>query len=413
MVWYTGAMEIQRAVTIILPDDPDLRATVHAFQSIEQEASPICFNGGKPLRAVPLQQECYHALKGRVLAQMTITALRLVAAAYASAQRRRKRTIAAEQLRKERLEAAGKVYQERAIKPLAVCAFKRPIAMFLVGPRGRDAQFRPDGTLSIWTVAGRKHLSYSVPTGLRALFDAAKEVDSITVIERNGHLYGRVALTLDAPEPRGIHPVGIDLNETNALVAVDADGREFFFTGKETKVKNKRTSQTRARIQRKQAAKKAEKRNTHSCRRLLKRLARRRSRRTHDMACVAAKQFVAWAPQDSVLVFEHLQMPEPQVGTIRGKALRRRLALWQHRAMLQAVAAKAQMGGLLLAFVNPAYTSQTCSRCGLRGMRKRHVSRTRPPVRPVAGAPLRRAPYPPRSVGCRRPARSQTSHRCA
>src|SRR5256714_10005929 len=368
-------MDVQRAVTIILPDDPDLRATVQAFQSIQQEAAPLCCSDGEPLRAVPLQHACCHALEGQVLAQMTITALRLVAGAYASARRARKRKIAAEQRRNECLAGAGKPYRERVIKPLAICQFKRPIAMFLVGPRGRDAQFRPDGTLSIWTVAGRKCLTYIVPTGRRALFEAAKEIDSITVIERSGHLYGRVALTLEVPEPKGIHPVGSDLNEPNALVAVEADGREFFFTGKEAKVKNKRPSQTRTRIQRKQAATKAEKRNTHSCRRLLKRLARRRSRRTHDMACVAAKQFVARVPPDSVLVFEQLQLPEPQVGAIRGKALRRRLALWQHRAILQAVAAKAQMGGLLLAFVNPAYTSQTCSRCGLLGTRKRHVFR--------------------------------------
>src|SRR2546423_11143888 len=78
-------MDVQRAVTIILPDGPDLRATVQAFQSIQQEASPLCFNDGEPLRAVPLQHACYHALKGQVLAQMTITALRLVAGAYASA----------------------------------------------------------------------------------------------------------------------------------------------------------------------------------------------------------------------------------------------------------------------------------------------------------------------------------------
>src|SRR2546423_10123788 len=114
-------MDVQRAVTIILPDDPDLRATVQAFQSIQQEASPLCFNDGEPLRAVPLQHACYHALKGQVLAQMTITALRLVAGAYASAQRARKRKIAAEQRRRERLEGAGKPYRERVIKPLAIC----------------------------------------------------------------------------------------------------------------------------------------------------------------------------------------------------------------------------------------------------------------------------------------------------
>ena len=42
--------------------------------------------------------------------------------------------------------------------------FQRPRALFLVGKRGRDADFRQDGTLSIWTLAGRKHITYTVPT---------------------------------------------------------------------------------------------------------------------------------------------------------------------------------------------------------------------------------------------------------
>jgi putative transposase len=323
--------------------------------------------------AVELQRAVYHEVKGTLSSQMTITALRMVAGAYASAKRNRARRLRAEAKRKARYEAKGWDYKPRTIAPLRVCQFERRAALFLVGQRGRDADFRADGTLSIWTVGGRKHLPYSVPRALRPLFAAAKEIDSVTVIERDAKLYGRVALTLDVPEPKGIHPVGIDLGETNALVAVDAHGRELFITGKDTKVKNKRSSQTIARLQRKLAAKKAEGRSPHAVRRTLKRLARRRSRRTRDLARVVAKTLLVWAPADSVLVFEKLRLPQPQKGTVRGVSLRRRLALWQYGAIRRAVASKAQMGGLAVAEVDPAYTSQNCSRCGLRGVRKRHV----------------------------------------
>jgi hypothetical protein len=57
-----------------------------------------------------------------------------------------------------RYEAKGWNYKPRHIKPVGVCRFKRPKALFLVGERGRDADFRADGTLSIWTIAGRKRI---------------------------------------------------------------------------------------------------------------------------------------------------------------------------------------------------------------------------------------------------------------
>jgi putative transposase len=371
-MWYTECMEIQRTVTILLPNDADLLATLDAFRAVQDSVSEAAFNDGKPLRAVELQRAVYQKVKGTLSSQMTITALRLVAGAYAAARRNRTRRLRAEAKRKARYEAKGWDYKARAIPPLRVCRFERKTAMFLVGQRGRDADFRSDGTLSIWTVAGRKHLSYTVPSGLRPLFEAAKEIDSVTVIERGGKLYGRVALTLEVPQPKGVVPVGIDLNETNALVAVDADGRELFISGKTTKVRNRRTMQTTARVQRKLATKKAEKRDRHSVRRLLKRLSGRRRRRTDDFARVTAKTLMAWVPEGAVLVFEDLQMPWPEKGLKGSKALRRRLALWQYAALRQAVQNKAQLAGVAVAFVNPAYTSQKCSRCGLLGTRRRH-----------------------------------------
>ncbi len=365
-------MEMQRTVTIRLPDDADLRATLAAFRDVQNALSADAFNGGQPLNAIRLQRAAYHRVKGTLSSQMTITAVRLVAGVYAAAVKNRTRRVRAEAKRKAKFEAKGWRYKPRHIKPLGVCCFDRATAMFLVGVRGRDADFRRDGTLSIWTASGRKRLPYEVIPAHRPLFDAATEIDSVTVIERGGHLYGRVALTLDAPAPRGVVPVGIDLNETNALVAVDADDRELFISGLATKVRNRKTMQTTRRVQDKLTTKKAEKCDTRSVRRVLKRLGGRRSRRRRDFARVTAKRLVAWAPQDTVLVFEDLRMPEPAKGLTRGVALRRRLSQWQHGAIRRAVESKAQMAGLAVVFVNPAYTSQNCSRCGLRGIRQRH-----------------------------------------
>lgn len=98
-----------------------------------------------------------------------------------------------------------------------------------------------------------------------------------------------------------------------------------------------------------------------------------RSNRTRTFAQTTAKQLVTWAAPDSVLVFEDLSgIPRPAKGTVGGKALRRRLSLWQRRAIRSAVEHKAQERGLLVTEVNPAYTSKCCSRCGCVGQRHRH-----------------------------------------
>lgn len=341
-------MEIKRTVPILLPNDSDLLATVKTFQQVQQELSGSCYNqGGKPLGAIALQHKCYDSVKGKLSAQMTISAIRLVAAAYKSAKSNQKRTT----------------------KPFD---FRRARALFLVGQRGRDADFRADGTLSIWTVGGRKRLNYQVPEALLYIFSNALEIDSLTVIERNGKLVGRVRVTLEAPEPKGIHPVGIDLNETNTLVAVDADDRELFISGKATRVRNHRTHKTRSRLHKKLATRKAEKKDTRSCRRLLKRLGRRQGNRTRTFCKQVAKQLVDWVKPNSVLVFEDLKMPKVSKKLRVAKGARRRLSQWEHHLIRLNVTNKAQERGMVIEYVNPRYTSQHCSKCGLRGKRKRH-----------------------------------------
>ncbi len=340
-------MDIKRTVTILLPDDADLRHTVVAFQRVQQNLSGPCYHGGKPLGALALHHAMYTHVVGTLNSQMTCTAIRLTAGAYASA----------------------KANRHEMKKPFA---FRNARALFLVGTRGRDAAFRAEGSLSIWTVAGRKHISYRVPEAFKATLATAKEIDSLSVVERNGRLLGRVTLTVEAPEPHGVLPVGVDLNETNALVAVDPAGNTLFVSGKAVKVRNKRTFKTRKRVQKKHAARKAERKDTRSTRRVLKRLGRKQRNRTRTFSQTAGKQLVQWAPVQAALVFEALTIPQPQNGTVGGKATRRRLSQWQRHLIRHAVQSKAQEVGMLVAEVNPAYTSQQCSRCGLLGKRKRH-----------------------------------------
>jgi putative transposase len=240
LILSVGSEDLLRYSTKVWAECPWLET----FRAVQQALSAPCFCEGTPLNALRLQRLMYHLVKGKLNAQMTISAIRLVAGAYHSAKSNKK----------------------PATRPFL---FRRARALFLIGKRGRDADFRSNGTLSIWTVGGRKYLTYRIPEDFKTTFARAKEIDSLTVISRGGKLLGRVTLTLEVADPQGILPVGIDLNETNALVAVDPDSRELFVSGKAVKVKNRRTAKTRARLQSKHATRKAERKDTRSVRRLL------------------------------------------------------------------------------------------------------------------------------------------------
>jgi len=247
--------------------------------------------------------------------------------------------------------------------------FLKPRALFLIGKRGRDASFRRDGRLSIWTVRGRKKLSYSVPEYFKPMLACAKTVDSINVVKRNGKLIGFVSITIDVPDAVGVHPVGVDLNETNPVVAVDDRDRELFVAGAVQKERKRRIRKTRKRLQKRLASRKAEGKSTKSVGRVLKRLRERQSRSTKDFCHVVSKKLVNWSPKNSVLVFEDLSFE--QGDQEHGKAWNRRFHEWPRGQIVEMTTYKAE-GKHGVVFINPAYTSQFCSRCGLFGRRNRH-----------------------------------------
>lgn len=336
-------MLVERTAQIVIEWDDDLAKTLRTFTEVQNEISPVCFNNGKPLSALTLHKRVYHKVKGKLNAQMTCTAIRLVAGAY----------------------VAAKHNSHKIKRPFK---FKKPSALFLIGKRGRDADFRKDGKLSIWTVGGRKKLSYYIPDYFKQYFEKAVLIDSMIVKVRKGKLIGYVSLKIEVDKAKPIHPVGVDLNETNALVAVNPDNEILFITGLQRRILNKRIFKTIKRLQRKLARKKAEGKNTRSVVRTLKRLQGKRARRTRDFCHTVSKRLVEWSPQNCVIVFEKLNFGQGKRGS---KAWNRRFHQWPRGMIIRFVEYKVQGKGVI-DFVNAKGTSITCSRCGLRGIRKRH-----------------------------------------
>jgi len=333
---------IKHTIPILIENDQDLKTTLSAFQKVCNILSPICWNSGKPLSARSLHKHAYHQAKGIVSAQMTCTAIRFVAACYSKRKRR---------------------------KLSDTVTFKKPFAVFLIGKRERGVAIKKDGTISIWTISGRKRFAFSVPDYFVNYFLNALSFDCLTVKERNGQLIGYLCITLPKPAEKGSVLVGVDRNETNLLVAVKETGEVFFESGLKLRIWRKKHRKKVARLQRKLAERKAQHKDTRSVRRVLKRLSLRQRNFIKTYCQTVAKRFVVWAGIDAILALENLKFQQGKKGS---KALNRRLHQFPHGLLLKRIRNKAEMSGIPVLLVNPAYTSQTYSRCGSFGDRQRH-----------------------------------------
>lgn len=333
-------MDVQRTYTIVFDECHELRRTLAVFGTAKRLISKACFNEGKTLNATKLQKLVYEDIKTLGLtAQLTCSVIRSVAGAYSSA----------------------KSNKHPAKEPFG---FYRDHAVYLVGKRGRDARFLEDGRISISTIEGRKKIGYREASGHTGFLERAKLVNSINIVERDGRPEGKVCVTLDVEEPVPVHPVGVDLNETNAIVAVNADGEVFFLSDREDRQRAKRTRKTRARLQRKLASRKAQGKDTRSVRRALKRLGTKQSRRNRTSCQMMAAELSEFAGEDAVLVLEDLKLDRKTKRNCGSTALRRRLNGWPHGLMQRCITNRAEVSRQSVVKINPAYTSQTCHRCG-------------------------------------------------
>lgn len=326
---------MKRTIQLNLTDDKDLRNTLKLFRKIQCRVSAIYFDSGRPLSAIELHRIAYDQVKGSLKAQMTCSAIRMVASVYS--QHRRK---------------YGEIVE--SIK------FNHNQALFLIGEKKRDAGFLKDGSLTIWTTGGRKKIYYSIPSYFKELFETSDH-DTLLVSEDRGELRATLVVTAEAPEPKGELPVGLYVNRQHDLVAVTSTGRSMRVSGTVHRIATSIASKRHKRLQNKLISKLEAGKDTRSLRRQLGRIGRKSRRRTALYCREAANYVVGWLPAGSVLVFqERDDLEDPIVAFI-------------YNAMRQAVEAKAEAVGVPVEFVSAPDADVRCSQCGMAGRRISNV----------------------------------------
>ncbi|MFJ2956869.1 RNA-guided endonuclease InsQ/TnpB family protein [Streptomyces sp. NPDC087270] len=208
------------------------------------------------------------------------------------------------------------------------------------------------GTVSIWTVAGRlKGVRFTgAPDHLKTL--AAFRKGESDLVCREGKWFLLAVCEVPAV-PLNVHPVdwiGVDRGIVN--LATTSDGRNY-------------SGRRLSRYRRWQARKRAElqAKRTRSANRRLKRRARREARHAAHINHTIAKDCVAVARRTGRgIALEELRGIRDRVRPRRDQ--RAALSSWPFHQLDRYIAYKAESAGVPVIWVDPAYTSQMCPRCG-------------------------------------------------
>ncbi|MFF8413523.1 RNA-guided endonuclease InsQ/TnpB family protein [Streptomyces omiyaensis] len=315
-----------------------LSATLRAVNEAANWVSGVVFERGVP-REYELRKHTYAELKTRGLgAQAAQHVIKKTRDAYTTL----KANIRAGNL--------GKPGSRRRVK-----AESKPIA-FRPGAAqpydDRCLSWRYDvQTVSIWTVAGRlKGVRFTcAPDALKMLREHRKgETD---LVERDGVFY--LVAVCDLPEPDPYEPdgfVGVDLGIVN--IATTSTGYRAAGRGL-----------NRYRARQLELRRKLRAKGTKSAKRLLKKRSRKEARHAANVNHIVSKTIVTTAERTGRgIALEDLTGIRDRVRLRKDQ--RTSLHSWSFRRLAAFVEYKAKRAGVPLVYVDPAYTSRQCSRCG-------------------------------------------------
>jgi IS605 OrfB family transposase len=206
--------------------------------------------------------------------------------------------------------------------------------------------------VSIWTVSGRvKDVAFTASPEQLATVELYRKGESDLVC-RDGRWFLLATCEVPEAEPNAepVDFLGIDLGVVN--IATTSDGE--IMAGRELNRMRARERTLRTKLQRK---------STPSAKRRLKKRRRKEARRARDINHKIAKHMVAEAErtgrgialEELTGIRERVRLRKPQRATHSS---------WSFAQLGAFIAYKARKAGVLVVYVDPAYTSRTCAECG-------------------------------------------------
>jgi putative transposase len=209
-------------------------------------------------------------------------------------------------------------------------------------------------SVGVTLIAGRKQFKLLIGNYQLALLKGQTPTAATLNKTKKGDYYINICVEIDS-EPTGKTPkvIGVDLGRRD--IATTSTGKAW--DGKQIQSTRDRYSKVRSNVQSKR---------TRSSRRLLRRLSGREQRFQKWLNHNISRQLVNEAKQSgAALAFEDLTNIRQSLNEKpRNKTERRRTNNWAFYQLRLFTQYKAVIAGIPVVLVPPAYTSQTCNRCG-------------------------------------------------
>jgi IS605 OrfB family transposase len=213
--------------------------------------------------------------------------------------------------------------------------------------------------LSLYTLSGRIAVPMVLGEHQRRILASGKAKEAELVC-RKGRWYFNLVVESEDSDPIASGPVmGVDVGENN--LAATSTGK--VWGGGELRHKRNGYLALRRRLQ---------SNGSQSAKQKLRQVSGKERRRITHINHETSKAIVAEALRfgASKIVMEDLTHIRDRIQA--GKRMRARLHGWAFRQLQSFVEYKAKAAGIAVEYVDPAYTSQTCSCCGALGRRIKH-----------------------------------------
>ena len=202
-------------------------------------------------------------------------------------------------------------------------------------------------SVTLATIRGRVRAELFIPPHWQDKLDW-KTCSAEVCRHRNGKFYLHLVLEKSFEALAEERVVGVDLGVNRPAVTSAAD----FFGQRHWKERDRRYFRLKRALQAK---------GTDSAKRHLRKLAQKENRFRRDCDHVLSKRLVETYGAAALLVLEDLTDIRTRVKT--RKQQRRSIHCWSFARLKGFLAYKAPMYGCQIAFVDPRYTSQKCSKC--------------------------------------------------